>query len=41
MSVKNVKSQQELLPRIEVKTITAEEAIDMAFIKAKWAKVED
>ena len=29
MSVKNVKSQQELLPGIEVKTITAEEAIDI------------
>lgn len=29
MRIKNMKSQQELLPRIEVKTITAEEAIDI------------
>lgn len=29
MSVKNVKSQQELLPGTEVKVMTAEEAIDI------------
>lgn len=29
MNTKNMKSQQELLPGIEVKTMTAEEAIDI------------